>query len=167
VSLDAHPHIREYFAAQVRSPGFSRSGPHEPPEGGTTSDAWRAAHRRLYEHLCATTKEGDRPTLEDLQPLYQAVAHGCQAGLQQEAREGFAASQADLDEAWEIAERGPMKLFMADIHLYRARLFFREATYPWESPQADLAAARKLIESCGYGRRKEELEVAEKAILGR
>ena len=49
-------------------------------------EAWRAAHRRLYEHLCATTKEGDQPTLEDLQPLYQAVAHGCQAGLQQEAR---------------------------------------------------------------------------------
>ena len=43
-------------------------------------EAWRAAHRRLYEHLCATTKEGDQPTLEDLQPLYQAVAHGCQAG---------------------------------------------------------------------------------------
>ena len=31
---------------------------------------------------------------------------------------------SDLDEAWEIAERGPMPLFLADIHLYRARLFF-------------------------------------------
>jgi hypothetical protein len=69
LSLDAHPHLREYFARQLRS---------QQP------DAWRAAHRRLYEHLCATTKEGDQPTLEDLQPLYQAVAHGCQAGLQQE-----------------------------------------------------------------------------------
>lgn len=28
-----------------------------------------------------------------------------------------------LDEAWEIAERGSMRLHMADIHLYRARLF--------------------------------------------
>lgn len=35
--------------------------------------------------------------------------------------------------------------------------------YPLESPQADLAAARKLIEHCGYGRRKEELEDAEAA----
>ena len=70
VSLDAHPLLREYFARQLRT---------QQPE------AWRAAHRRLYEHLCATTKEGDQPTLEDLQPLYQAVAHGCQAGLQQEA----------------------------------------------------------------------------------
>ncbi|MGH8578974.1 MAG: hypothetical protein ACREVK_02220, partial [Gammaproteobacteria bacterium] len=75
-------------------------------------------------------------------------------------------AQADLDEAWEIAERGPMKLFMADIHLHRARLFFREATYPWDSPRADLAAARDLIMKCGYGRRKEELEDAEAAAEG-
>jgi tetratricopeptide (TPR) repeat protein len=68
--IDCHPLIREYFARQLRE---------QHP------DAWRAGHRRLYEHLCATTKEGDQPTLEDLQPLYQAVAHGCQAGLQQEA----------------------------------------------------------------------------------
>ena len=59
-----------------------------------------------------------------------------------------------------------MKLFMADIHLHRARLFFREATYPWGSAAADLAAARELIEKCGYGRRKEELEDAERAIGG-
>jgi hypothetical protein len=68
------------------------------------------------------------------------------------------------DEAWEIAERGPMRLFLADIHLHRARLFFREATYQWESPTVDLAAARKLIEECGYGRRNEELEDAEAGL---
>jgi len=68
-------------------------------------------------------------------------------------------------EAWEITESGPMKLFMADIHLHRARLFFREKEYPWESPEADLKAARKLIEQCGYWRRKEELEDAERVIL--
>lgn len=73
-------------------------------------------------------------------------------------------AQADLDEAWDIAERGPMRLHMADIHLYRARLFFREARYPWQSPEADLAAARELIERCGYGRRREELEDAEAAL---
>ncbi len=72
VALDSHPLIREYFARRVLK---------EQPE------AWRAAHRRLYEHLCATTNEGDEPTLKDLQPLYQAVAHGCQAGMQQEAHD--------------------------------------------------------------------------------
>ena len=40
-SLDAHPLLREYFARQLRA---------QQPE------AWRAAHRRLYEHLCATTQ---------------------------------------------------------------------------------------------------------------
>jgi hypothetical protein len=50
-------------------------------------DLFQDAHRRIYEHLCETTKEGEKPTLEDLQPLYQAVAHGCHAGLQQEACE--------------------------------------------------------------------------------
>ena len=90
---------------------------------------------------------------------------------------GPGSAQEDLDEAWEIAERGPMRLFMADIHLYRARLFGGmkdedgRMKYPWDQdpegaprgPKDDLAAARKLIEQCGYWRRKEELEDAEEA----
>jgi hypothetical protein len=80
------------------------------------------------------------------------------------ARTGPESAQSDLDEAWEIAERGPMPLFLADIQLDRARLFFREATYPWQSPQHDLAEARRLIFKHGYLRRKEELEDAEAAL---
>jgi hypothetical protein len=81
-------------------------------------------------------------------------------------------AQEDLDEAWEIAERGPMRLHMADIHLYRARLFHAVKPYPWNKfddgseergPKDDLKDARKLIEQCGYWRRKEELEDAEEA----
>lgn len=79
------------------------------------------------------------------------------------AHTGSESAQADLDEAWEIAERGPMRLHMADIHLYRARLFHDVKPYPWKSPQEDLASARKLIEQCGYWRRKAELEDAEAA----
>jgi hypothetical protein len=60
--------------------------------------------------------------------------------------------RADLDEAHEIAERGPMPLHLADVHLYRARLFHdREA----------LKEARRLIERHGYWRRREELGDAE------
>lgn len=79
---------------------------------------------------------------------------------------GPESAQTDLDEAWEIAERGPMRLFLADIHLHRARLFgsrIEVGAYPWTSPQHDLAEARRLIEQCGYWRRKEELEDAEEA----
>ena len=74
-----------------------------------------------------------------------------------------AAAQADLDEAWEIAERGPMPLFLADVHLHRARLFHAVKPYPWNSPRTDVAAARRLIEKHGYGRRLEELADAEEA----
>ncbi len=81
-------------------------------------------------------------------------------------RTGLDSAQSDLDEAWEIAERGPMPLLQADIHLYRARLFFREGQYPWESPKHDLAEARRLIFKHGYLRRKEELKDAEELILG-
>ncbi len=80
---------------------------------------------------------------------------------------GLDSAESDLDEAWEIAERGPMPLHMADIHLHRARLFFREAKYPWGSPQHDLAEARLLILKHGYLRRKEELEDAEAVVLHR
>jgi tetratricopeptide (TPR) repeat protein len=80
------------------------------------------------------------------------------------SRTGPDSAQSDLDEAWEIAERGPMPLHLADIHLYRARLFFRDATYPWESAQHDLDEARRLIFKHGYLRRKEELEDAEAAL---
>jgi hypothetical protein len=38
-------------------------------------------------------------------------------------------ARADLDEAWDMGERGSMRLHLADIH--RARLFFREEIYPW------------------------------------
>ncbi len=72
LALDCHPLIREYFAQRLQD---------------EQEDAWRAGHKRLYEHLCTTTKEGDEPTLEQLQPLYQAVTHGCLAGLQQEVSE--------------------------------------------------------------------------------
>jgi hypothetical protein len=47
-----------------------------------------------------------------------------------------------------------------------ARLASREKPSAPQDAQADLAAARQLIESCGYWRRKEELEEAEKVILG-
>jgi hypothetical protein len=84
---------------------------------------------------------------------------------------GPESGQTDLDEAWEIAERGPMRLFMADIHLYRARLFYGVKPYPWNKnpdgtergPKDELKDARKLIEQCGYWRRQEELEDAEAA----
>jgi len=72
------------------------------------------------------------------------------------------AARADLDEAQQLAERGPMRLHLADVHLHRARLFFRENR---NEAREELAKARELIERCGYHRRDEELLDAEKVIL--
>jgi hypothetical protein len=69
-AIDAHPLIREYFAKQLRE---------------TQPAAFQAAHSRLFDHLCQATEY--RPdTLDGLQPLYQAIVHGCLAERQQEAR---------------------------------------------------------------------------------
>jgi len=68
-----------------------------------------------------------------------------------------AGAREDLHEAWEIAERGEMRLFMADVLLYRARLF---------RDSEALAGARRLIEACGYHRRHEALRDAEEAMGG-
>lgn len=72
-----------------------------------------------------------------------------------------AAARADLDEAQQIAERGPMRLHLADVHLSRARLFFRENL---NEAREELKKARALIERCGYHRRDEELRDAEAVI---
>ena len=141
-----------------------------------------SAARVVYEHF------GGREAFPAVSPeMMEAVDKGDSGAFNMEevlnpggwvllnflmdARTGSESAQDDLDEAWEIAERGPMRLFMADIHLYRARLFHNVKPYPWNKnsngsergPKDDLAAARKLIEKCGYWRRKEELEDAEEA----
>ncbi|MBL8474246.1 MAG: hypothetical protein JNM98_20815, partial [Rhodocyclaceae bacterium] len=68
-SLDAHPLVREYFAQRLEQDQI---------------EAWREGHRRVYVQLKTDTPQ--RPDgLTGLQPLYQAVAHGCKAGLYQEA----------------------------------------------------------------------------------
>lgn len=67
--LDAHPLVREYFAGQLHA---------------TNLNAWREGHLRLYEHLKETSQEFP-DTLEGLMPLYEAVAHGCEAGCHMEA----------------------------------------------------------------------------------
>jgi tetratricopeptide (TPR) repeat protein len=72
-----------------------------------------------------------------------------------------------LAEAQQIAERGPMPLFLADIHLTRARLagsLREEGGGMNVDAKAELAQAATLIRSLGYGRRYEELADAEAAL---
>jgi hypothetical protein len=118
------------------------------------------ARAALYEAIL----DGQRPGGEHLR---EAADFLRRAGQQDYFCRAFEGAREDLDEAYEIAERGPMRLHVADIHLHRARLFglmaSRPAAYPWTSPRADLDSAKKLIDECGYGRRREELADAEAA----
>ncbi len=71
--LDCHPLIREYFGQRLRE---------------TQPDAWHEAHARLYDYYKALPEKlygKEMPvTLEEMQPLFSAVAHGCAAGLHQQ-----------------------------------------------------------------------------------
>jgi hypothetical protein len=70
--------------------------------------------------------------------LTAALYHGTLGADPEEARRVLA-------EAQQIAERGPMPLHLADVHLHRARLF---------RARPALAEARALIDRHGYGRRR-------------
>ena len=71
--------------------------------------------------------------------------------------------KAKLLRAFHVFEQQHLRLNMADIHLDCARPFFPEAPYSWKSPQADLAAAERLANDCGYHNRDQVLADAKQA----
>jgi hypothetical protein len=64
-SLDANPLVRAYFARELKE--------HQ-------TEAWQAGHLLLY-NLC---RNGPPDPLGSMQPLFDAMRHGCLAGRQQE-----------------------------------------------------------------------------------
>jgi tetratricopeptide (TPR) repeat protein len=113
--LDAHPLVREHFRQQLQL---------------NYPDAWREANLRLYEHLRATTKEFPE-TVEEMAPLYAAVAHGCAAGRHQQAFE---------DVYWRRIQRGEEQFSWKKLGAFGAELaalagFFET---PWRQPVAGL-----------------------------
>jgi len=68
-TLDCHALIREHFGDELK---------------GNNPEAWKEAHYRLYEYFKNQAKEYP-DTIEEMSPLYSAVAHGCQAGRHQDA----------------------------------------------------------------------------------
>ena len=120
-ALEAHPLVRDYFARQLRT--------REP-------EAWRAAHRRLYEHLCNRVPywpEG----LAGLEPLYQAVAHGCQAGLYQQACEALYHDR--INRGTDLGGFYSTKMLGAlGADLGAVACFFAE---PWRRPEPSLTEA--------------------------
>lgn len=118
--IDAHPLVREYFADRLKR---------------TAPAGWQAAHSRLYEHLRDTTKHFP-DTLAEMQPLYEAVAHGCAAGRHQEALD---------DVFWKRIMRGKEHFNARHLGAFASDLtamagFFRDG---WEEMPDGLTAANR------------------------
>lgn len=114
-NLDTHPLVRQYFGKRL-----SELHP----------ESWRQAHVRLYEHFKAAAKELP-DTLEEMEPLFAAVRHGCAAGMHQQA----------LDEVyWPRIKRQDEHYLTKKLGAFAADLavlahFF---AVPWSMPAAGL-----------------------------
>lgn len=71
-TLDCHPLVREHFGEKLKK---------------DTPEAWRAGHARLYEYYKGLPEKHRPNTLDEMEPLFRAVYHGCQAGKVQETFE--------------------------------------------------------------------------------
>ncbi|MDG4597365.1 MAG: hypothetical protein P9F75_17040 [Candidatus Contendobacter sp.] len=145
--------------------------PTSPTPGELRDQGIAALLKGLAQHnrgLCLVTT---RRTLPDLNAFRQTTApevvlHRLSraAGVCLLKTLGVRGTAQEFERLVEDVKGHALTLTLLGGFLHRARLFHAATPYPWTSPQADLAAARKLIEQCGYGRRKEELEDAEAAI---
>ncbi|TFG50128.1 MAG: toll/interleukin-1 receptor domain-containing protein [Anaerolineales bacterium] len=127
--LDAHPIVREHFGQQLRE---------------TYPETWREGNNRLYEHLKQITKEYP-DTVEEMMPLYAAVAHGCQAGRYHEAlNEVYSPRILRGNEYFSTRKLGAFGASLAAMSG-----FFDQ---PWSRPAAELTEADKgfILNQAGF-----------------
>jgi tetratricopeptide (TPR) repeat protein len=117
-TLDCHPLVREHFGGKLQE---------------SHPEAWQEAHSRLYEYYQSRAPEYP-DTIEEMAPLYAAVAHGCQAGRHQEA----------LDEVyWRRIQRGNEFFNKRKLGAFGADLAVLSGFFdpPWRQPMAGLTEA--------------------------
>uniref|UniRef100_UPI003AA836AA hypothetical protein n=1 Tax=Candidatus Electronema sp. JM TaxID=3401571 RepID=UPI003AA836AA len=121
-NLDTHPLVRQYFGKRLAE---------------LHPESWRQAHVRLYEHFKAAAKALP-DTLEEMEPLFAAVRHGCAAGMHQQTLE---------EVYWPRIQRAENNHLCQKIGAFSANLavlthFFSE---PWRMPAAGLTDAAKAV----------------------
>ncbi len=119
--LDSHPLVRQHFGEKLES---------------KASDAWKAAHTRLYEYYKGLPEKELPDTLQEMELLLAAVAHGCQAGRHQETLD---------DVYWKRIRREGKHYIIHQLGAHGADLaavshFFET---PWSQPAAGLGDAEK------------------------
>ena len=128
-TLDAHPLVREYFKQQMKRDRIK---------------AWRAGNKRLYQHLKNTAKQFPN-TVEEMSPLFAAVAHGCAASRYREVlNEVFIARIQRGNHPFSIMKLGAFSANLA------ALVGFFEL--PWQHPVAELQSMEKgfLLNAAGF-----------------
>ena len=120
--LDAHLLVREHFGQQLRE---------------RLPDAWSEANNRLYEHLTRTTKEFPE-TVEEMTPLFAAVAHGCAAGRHEEPFD---------DVYWRRIRRGSNSFSAKKLGAYGADLAALTSFFVtlWQQPVAELTESDQVF----------------------
>ena len=122
-TLDCHPLVREYFGEKLHA---------------SNAIAWRQAHGRLYEYYANLPDKHHPDTIEEMAPLYAAVAHGCLAGQYHDALhdvfiERIRRDKVDLQfvSTWCCRRRliDTGELFCTEIHRASSRLNTLDRAY--------------------------------------
>ncbi len=123
-TLDSHPLVREYFGEKL-----SRENP-----GG-----WRAAHERLYRYFKDLPGKELPDTLAEMEPLFAAVAHGCQAELHEEVGNEVYVKRIlrGGDESYITRKLGAFGSFLACLSHFFA--------VPWVQPAEGLPDEKKAV----------------------
>lgn len=120
--LDCHPLIREYFGKLLKQ----------------NASVWQKAQQTLYEYYKALPKKQLPETLAQMQPLFTAIAHGCAAGLHQQA----------LDEVyWPLIRRKKENYLCKKLGAFNDDLavlahFFSQ---PWQKPAEHLNVSDQAL----------------------
>jgi tetratricopeptide (TPR) repeat protein len=115
-TLDCHPLVREHFGESLHQ---------------SHSQAWQQAHERLYGYYKNLPKQQLPDTLEDMAPLFSAVAHGCMAGNYQEVLDDvFWERIRRKSDAYVVKQLGAFSTYLAALSS-----FFE---IPWHQPAAGL-----------------------------
>jgi tetratricopeptide (TPR) repeat protein len=151
--VDAHPLIREYFGERLTL---------------LRPEACRAAHDCLFRHLQGRSYLPE--SLEDVEQLYRAIAHGCRAGLHSEALELVLRARIHRGKAYySISHHGAIGLELGALaaffeingrvrsdslsreqqaFLFKQRAYCRRSIGLWTEAKNDYETALKLYDGC-------------------
>lgn len=129
-TLDTHPLVREYFGEALAR---------QRPSG------YRGAHARLFEHLQQQAPPQPK-TLDQMQPLFQAMYHGCRAGLRKRTFE---------DVFWSRIRQGAVHYSYNVLGAIAADLAAMAGFFEgdWTRPAAELPTEMRalLLNEAGHG----------------